>query len=306
MIQQKSMSGSAWVQLIMLAMIWGASFMGARIALNEIGPFTLVLHRVAWAMGLLWIVVLASGQRVPRDPWLWLSFLIMGVLNNVLPFLFLAWGQLHIETGLTAIFNSCTAVFGVVVASLLFADERLTARKGAGVLLGLLGVIIAMGFGALTHIDLRSLAQLSVLSATLCYALAGSFARSKLTHLKPMVAATGMLTCSTLVMLPLAWTMEGPPSLALAPRTWLALGYCSLMATGVAYLLYYSILAKAGSGNAMLVTLLLVPVAITLGYVVLGEDLLPRHLIGFVVLALGLVVLDGRVLRRMWGRRIGV
>lgn len=293
------MSGAAWGQLILLSLIWGGSFLSTRIVLDELGPFTTVMHRCLWAMVALWAVVAVLRLPLPRSPAIWLAFLGMGVLNNVLPFTLLAWGQLHIESGLTAIFNSFTAVFGVVVAAIVFADEQLTGRKAAGVAFGVAGVAIAMGVDTLTQIDPRSLGQLSVLGATLCYALAGSFARARLSGLSPLVASAGMLTGSTLVMIPLAWGMEGAPSFDLMPRTWAAIGYYSLIATAAAYLLYYSILAKAGSGNLMLVTLLLVPVAIVLGHVVLDEVLLPRHLMGFAVIALGLVVLDGRVLRRL-------
>lgn len=291
------MSGAAWTQLILLALIWGGSFLSTRIALDEIGPFTAVLHRCFWAMLVLWGVVLFGAKPVPRDLRTWVAFLAMGVLNNVLPFFFLAWGQLHIESGLTAILNSFTAVFGVVVAAIVFADERLSLRKGVGVGLGVLGVAVAIGLGTLAQLDLRSVAQLSVLTATLCYALAGSFGRANLSHLSPLVASAGMLTGSTLVMIPLAWATEGAPSFALEPRTWAAIAYYSLIATGVAYLLYYSIMAKAGSGNLMLVTLLLVPIAILLGHFVLGEVLMPRHFAGFGIIAFGLVVLDGRVVK---------
>ena len=102
MTQQKSMSGVAWAQLLLLALIWGGSFLSTRIALDEIGPFTAVLHRCFWAMLVLWAAVLLSGKAIPREPRVWGAFLVMGVLNNVLPFFFLAWGQLHIESGLMA------------------------------------------------------------------------------------------------------------------------------------------------------------------------------------------------------------
>lgn len=297
MTDQKTMSGAAWTQLVLLALIWGGSFLSTRIVLDELGPFTTVMHRCLWAMIVLWLLVLMLRLPVPKSLPVWGAFLIMGVLNNVLPFFFLAWGQLHIESGLTAIFNSFTAVFGVVIAAIFFADEKLTARKAVGVGFGVFGVATAMGLDTLTHVDLRSLAQLSVIAATLCYALGGSYGRARLSHLPPVVAAAGMLTGSTLVMIPLAWSMEGTPSLDLLPRTWIAIAYYSLIATAAAYLLYYSILSKAGSGNLMLVTLLLVPVAILLGHFILGEVLMPRHLAGFGIIALGLVVLDGRLVR---------
>jgi drug/metabolite transporter (DMT)-like permease len=303
-IEQKSVSTAAWAQLVLLGLIWGASFLSIRIALDEVGAFTSVMHRCLWAMILLWGVVIFTGQTLPRDARTWAALLFMGVLNNVLPFSLMAWGQLHIESGLTAIFNSFTAVFGVVVAAIVFADEKLTARKSVGVAFGVAGVIAAKGLDNLAHIDLRSLGQLAVLAGTLCYAMAGSFARANLSGLSPLVASAGMLTGSTLVMIPLAWGVDGMPSLALEPRTWMAIGYYSLIGTAGAYLLYYSILAKAGSGNLMLVTLMLVPVAILLGHLVLGEVLLPRHFIGFGFIATGLIVIDGRLIRAI--RRIGV
>jgi drug/metabolite transporter (DMT)-like permease len=222
----------------------------------------------------------------------------MGLLNNVIPFGLMAWGQLHIESGLTSILNAATAIFGVIAAAVFFADERLTFRKGAGVMLGFLGVATAMGLDSLRDFDLRSLAQLAVLAGTLSYALAGVWGRRTLTGLSPQIAAAGMLTGSSLVAVPLAWTVEGPITLDLAPRTLLAIGYYAVLATAGAYLLYYWVLARAGSGNLLLVTLLVAPVAIVLGAVLLGETLSANAYAGFALLALGLVILDGRLLRR--------
>ena len=152
----------------------------------------------------------------------------------------------------------------------------------------------AIGLEHLLAFDLRSLAQLAIIAGTISYAFAGIWARKRLTGLAPEVAAAGMLTGSTLIMLPAAWIIEGPITLALQTQTWLAIGYYVVIATALAYLLYYRILALAGSGNLMLVTLLVPPIAIVLGAVVLGETLHPRAYLGFGVLALGLVILDGR------------
>ncbi len=209
----------------------------------------------------------------------------------------MAWGQLHIETGLTSILNAATAIFGVLVATALFADERLTPRRAIGVTLGFLGVATAVGLGALATFDLRSLGQIAILGGTLSYALAGAWARKTLSDLSPIVAAAGMLTGSSLLMIPAAWILEGPPDLTLAPRTWAAIGYYAVLGTAFAYLLYYRILAMAGAGNLLLCTLLIPPVAIILGAVVLDESLAPRAFAGFGLLALGLLILDGRILR---------
>jgi len=295
---QKSISPRAWAELSLLGVIWGASFLTMRIALDEIPVLTVVLHRVFWAMLVLWAVVIALRLPVPRDPKVWGAFLVMGLLNNVIPFGLMTWGQLFIESGLTAILNATTAIFGVIVAALIFADERLTWRKGVGVALGFSGVTLAIGAGQLAELDPRSLAQIAVLGGTLSYALASAWARARLGGLAPQVAAAGMLTGSTLVLFPAAWLLDGPVDLTLTATTWGAIGYYALAGTAGAYLLYYRVLGMAGSGNLMLVTLIIPPVAIVLGALVLGEALNPNAFAGFGLLVLGLLILNGKIGRR--------
>ena len=133
-----------------------------------------------------------------------------------------------------------------------------------------------------------------MLGATLSYALAAAWARSRLSHLPPQVAAAGMLTGAVLVLLPTALLFDGLPSLHLMPETWAAIAYASVVATAGAYLLYYRVLAMAGSGNLMVVTLVIPPVAILLGTLVLGEALSPRAYLGLALLGLGLLTLNRR------------
>jgi drug/metabolite transporter (DMT)-like permease len=223
----------------------------------------------------------------------------MGLLNNVIPFTLMAWGQLYIPSGLTSIFNATTAIFGVLIAALLLSDENLSRRKAIGVAIGFSGVVVAIGLESLRNFDITSLAQLAVLAGTVSYAFAGVWARKQLVGLAPQVAAAGMLTSSTLILLPLAWFFDGPISLDLHPRTIMAIAYYALGATAFAYLLYYRILALSSSGNLMLVTLIITPIAIILGTLVLGETISPNAYKGFALLALGLIVIDGRVIDRM-------
>ena len=301
MIDQKSLSGRAWAEMMLLAMIWGGSFLSIRVALDEITPLTSVAHRTTWAMLVLWVIIAVMRIPLPRDPKIWFSFLVMGLLNNVIPFTLMAWGQLHIESGLTSILNAFTAVVGVVIASLFFADERITLRKGIGVILGFFGVAVAIGLDNFRSFDLRSLAQLAVIGGTVAYAIAGVWARKRLVGMPPQMAAAGMLTGSTVIMLPLVYFIEGPLTFDLQLRTVLAIGYYAIIATAFAYLLYYRVLVMAGSGNLMLVTLLVAPLAITLGAVVLDEKLGANAYLGFGILALGLIILDGRVWKALRG-----
>lgn len=294
---QKTISPQAWAALLMLSLIWGASFLSVRIALDEIGPLTAVAHRTGWAMLILWGYVLIRRLALPTGLRIWGAFLVMGLLNNAIPFSLMAWGQLHIETGLTSILNASTAIFGVIAAAVFFADERLTARKAIGVSMGFIGVSTAIGLESFKDFDIRSLGQLAVIGGTISYALAGVWARKTLGHLKPQVAAAGMLTGASVVTIPAAWLVEGPISLALQPQTWAAIAYYAVVATAIAYMLYYRVLAMAGSGNLMLCTLMVAPVAIVLGAIVLGEALPLRAYIGFAILAFGLLVLDGRLFK---------
>ncbi len=302
---QKILTPRAWAELILLALIWGGSFLSIRIALDEIGFLTSVAHRVFWATLVLWLVVWLRGIALPRGAGPWLAFLVMGLLNNVLPFSLMAWGQLYVASGLTSIFNAATAIFGVLLATLFFADERLTGRRLTGVLLGFLGVVTAIGIEALWSFDPASLAQIAILGGALSYAAASVWARRMLGGLAPELAAAGMLSGSCLIILPATLLIEGVPSLTLAPATWGAIAYFSVLGTALAYLLYYRVLAMAGSGNLMLCTLLIPPVAIVLGVWFRDETLPGAAYLGFLLLAAGLIVIDGRAVRTI-RRRISV
>ena len=293
-----AMSGRAWVELGLLSLLWGGSFFSIAIALREIGPFTAVLHRVGWAALLLWVIVLARGLPIPRDPRLWGAFLVMGCLNNVIPFSLMSWGQTHVESGVVSIFNAMTAPLGVLVAACLLADERLTQNRAGGVLLAFAGACVVIGLDNIANLDLRALGQWAVIAGALSYAFASTWAKMTLRGIDPMVAAAGMLTASTLVMFPFASMVEGFPTLALTLNTWAAIGYYAIFATALAYLLYYRVLGMAGAGNLMLCTLLIPPVAIFLGWAFLGERLLPQAFAGFALIAAGLILIDGRILKR--------
>lgn len=294
----RSIPTRTWFELALLGVIWGGSFLAIRLALNEVGFVTSVAHRVFWAALILWGYVAVARLPVPRDPRIWIAFFVMGLLNNVIPFSLMAWGQLHIPTGLTSVFNAGTAIFGALLAALLLADERLTLRKSIGIALGFAGVAVAIGLESLRDFDIRSLAQLAVVTGTMSYAFASIWARLRLTGLAPQVAAAGMLTGSSLVMVPAALLIDGAPRFDIGWQAAAAIAYYVIFATAGAYLLYYRILAAAGAGNTMIVTLLIPPVSIVLGAIVLDEVLSPNVYAGLALLGLGLIVLDGRLLRR--------
>lgn len=288
------------LMLLVLAIVWGGSFFLAEIALNEVPPLTITLHRVGWAVPILWIVVRAQGLRLPRQPSIWRAYLVMGALNNAIPFSLIFWGQAQIESGLASILNGTTAVFGAVVAGLLLRDEPLTLPKMIGALFGVAGVATIMGADLLSGIDLRNLAQLAVLGAALSYALASVWGKTQLASQPPQMNALGMLIGSAVIMIPVVLWVDGVPQLDLTQASWAALLSLASLSTAFAYLLYFSILARAGVANLMLVTLLVPPFAVALGWVFLGERLGVEAILGFALIAIGLVVTDGRVVRTLF------
>lgn len=296
--QSAALTPRAWALIVLLALIWGGSFFSIALALREIGPLTAVLHRVFWAAALLWSIAWLRGETPPRTAGAWRALAVMGLLNNVVPFSLMAWGQTHVETGLVAIFNAATAIFGALAAALLLADERLTARRALGIGLGFAGVATIIGFDALGGFDLRSAAQGAVVLGALSYALASVWAKRRLGGLSPLVAAAGMLTASAVIVAPLALAVEGAPSPRLSLTAWAAVAWYAGVGTAAAYLLYFRILRLAGAANLMLVTLMIPPVSIALGAAFLGERLGGAALAGFALLGLGLIVIDGRALAR--------
>jgi len=285
--------------LLGLATVWGGSFFFAEIALTEVGPLTIALHRVFWAVPALLLVVWWQGISIPLSARAWLCYLVMGTLNNAVPFSLIFWGQVTIDSGLASILNGTTAVFGAVVASIFLKDEPLTTGKIVGALLGLLGVAVIMGLNALTQFDIRNLAQLAVLGAALSYAFASVWGKRFLSEYPPVMNALGMLVGATVLLIPVAIITDGIPDLTLSIKVWSSLIALATLSTALAYLLYFRILVRAGSANLMLVTLLIPPVAIGLSSTLLDERIGYDALAGFALIAAGLAVTDGRLLTRL-------
>ena len=286
-----------WGMLLLLAVLWGGSFFFAKIAVGELPPLTVVLCRVALAALVLNGVVLLSGRRMPVDRGLWSSLFVMGILNNVVPFSLIFWGQTQIAAGLASILNATTPLFTVLVAHAVTADEKLTAARLAGVLAGLAGVAIMIGPGAFAGGGGDTLAKIAVLGAALSYAFASIWGR-RFRGMPPTVTAAGQLTASAIVIAPLAFIVDRPWTLTMpSQRVIGALIALAILSTAIGYLLYFAILARAGSTNVVLVTLLVPPSAMLLGALFLGERIAPQDYLGLAFIASGLAAIDGRLPR---------
>jgi drug/metabolite transporter (DMT)-like permease len=294
------MGRQEWALLLVLSVLWGGAFFFAGVALRGLPPFTLVTLRVGLAALILAGAARLLGVPLARGAEAWRAYLGMGLLNNVVPFCLIVWGQTHIASGLAAILNATTPLLTVVVAHALTDDEKLTRNRLAGVLLGLAGVAVMIGPDALGGLGADVLAQLAVIGAALSYAFAGVWGRRfKRLGIAPMVAARGQVTASSLVMLPIALLIDKPWTLP--PPAWPVWGAVlgiALLSTALGYVLYFHILARAGANNLALVTFLIPVTAILLGALVLGEHLAARHFLGMALIGAGLAASDGRLAAR--------
>ena len=292
-----TMSGRDWAILLLLSILWGGSFFFLALALRELPPITIMLLRVSLGALPLLLMLPFRGERLPGSRQIWGMFLILGALNNALPFVLYAYAQLRIESGLASILNATTPLWGVLIAHLFTRDERATGAKIAGVLLGFAGVAVMIGTGA--RLDGEALAILMCLAATLSYAVAAVYSRRfRAFGVPPLTVATGQLIGASLLLLPFSLALEQPWTVPMpSAATWWAIAGFALICTSFAYWLYFRLLETAGATNALLVTFLIPVTAILLGALVLGEALELRHYAGMGLIALGLAAIDGRLLR---------
>jgi drug/metabolite transporter (DMT)-like permease len=300
------MNRGDWTILLLLALIWGGAFFFIGVAVRHVQPLTYVWLRLTIGAAGLWAYLLFRGERISLPRQVWGSIVLLALLNNALPFALFGWGQTHIASGLASILNATTPIWGVVVAHFLTRDERMNPRKLAGVLLGFGGVAAMIGPSLLSSLGTGALAELACVTASLSYALAAVWARRfKALGISPFSITTGQLTAGAAMMLPVSMIVDRPWTHAFPPLSaWAAIAALALLCTAFGYVLYFRLIEHAGATNALLVTLLVPPVAILLGGLFLGESLAPQDFAGLGLIALGLAAIDGRAFSLLARRRL--
>src|SRR5467141_101909 len=294
-----------WSLLAVLSMLWGGSFFFNGVVLKELPPLTVVLLRVALAAMILLPVLRAYQIRFPVGLSGWKPLFAIALLNNVLPFSLIVIGQTYIPSGLASILNATTPLFTVLVMAAA-GDEKLHARRVVGIVTGLIGVIILHGQDAhgqeLGFQSGEGIGILLCLAAAFSYGLSALYARRKLSDSPPLATATFQMLASSLMMTVIAAIFERPWQLSMpGVTTWLAVIGLAALSTALAYIVFFQILRRSGSTNVMLVTLLIPVTAILLGYLVLGESISLREIIGALVIGSALLLMDGRVLKLIPG-----
>lgn len=274
-----------WVSFWMVAIIWGSSFMLIRIGVAEVHPLHLVFIRTGIAAVGLGLVMVALRKRIPRDRKTLLSLIVIGMGNNALPFLLISWGEQHIESGLASVLQSTAALFTLVVAHFVFADERITRRKVIGLVCGFIGVVVLASRnwqeGGLDLGGLAGLAgQLAIVGASLSYATFTTFSRKVIRgQIEPIVLSavamtsaaftTGILSliAAAFFDVPFATPVNLPLEALLAILT------LGVVNTFIAYLLFYNIVRVLGAARAAMVTYIVPVVGLILGVLFMGEKL---------------------------------
>ena len=278
------MSLRNFLTLLILSLIWGASFLFIKVAVATIPPFSVAFGRTALAAVLLYLVLRSRGLSMPGWGSVWGTFLLMGLFNGAVPYTLITWAEIHIDSGLAAIVNALMPLFTVLLAHLFTGDERLSWMKIVGIFLGFLGVVALIGPAALKGLGKDVIAQLAVMAAAWCYAIAIIYGR-RLKGITPLVSATGQLFCAAFLTLPMVVVFDAPWALSPSFISVAALTCLSLLGTALAYLLYYYLLQRIGSTNLSLVTYLLPITGVFWGALLLGERL---HWSAF--LALGMIL----------------
>lgn len=295
----RGMGLEEWCLLLVLALLWGGSFFFFKILVSAVPPFTVVLGRVGLAALALNIFLLSRRDVLMLERTVWVRLLLLGALNNVIPFSAIAFGETRIPSGIAAILNATTPVFTIVVAHFFTHDEKLRWGKIIGIAMGFCGVGVLIGpdlFGGGAQRSL--LGELACLTAALSYGFGGVYGR-RFRNLPPLRLATGQLTASTVLVMPFSLIGDHPWNLAFPSITiWGAFAGIAFLSTALAFILYFRLLATAGATNLSLVTFLLPIMALLLGTVFLGETIRWYAIAGLALIGTGLAAIDGRPWRR--------
>ena len=291
------MKSKDWFMIVSLGTLWGSSFFFVELLLEMLSPFLIVYLRVALAAILLLFILLIKQVKVTLNASLIFSLFIMAILNNVLPFLLIAYGQQTVTGGLASILNANTSLLTILIAPLLISSEKLSFNRVGGAIIGICGVIIAVGYENIFQIYENNLGKYLILLATLSYALASVWAKLTLDGVPALISATGMLTGSAIILTPIAffYNFDELSNLSLSAFSMSAL--FAILCSVLAYIIYFKILESAGASNLLVCTVIIPPSAIVLNSIFLNQAVSQSETIGLLIIIMGLIVLDGRYIK---------
>lgn len=284
-----------WVLFVLLSAIWGSSFLFIKIGDETLAPFTLVALRVGFGTVLLAAVLRSAGESMPRDLATMRHLAVLAIINIVIPFSLITWGEKSIDSALASILNATTPLFTIVVAGLVLREEPITVNRLVGLVVGFGGVVLLVGghLGASGQQN-QLTGQLAVAGAAFCYGCGAVYARHHMRGVRPMVVAAGQVGGSFAIMTVLALVFEHPWTSPIRPDALFAVAWLGVLGSGIAYLISFTLIARWDATRAVMVTYLLPIVGIALGVSFLGERLGIPVLVGTVLIIGGVALVNSR------------
>jgi drug/metabolite transporter (DMT)-like permease len=292
-----------WLLFLALGFMWGSSYLFIKIAVDDFGTFTLVALRLAIGAALLWVVIRAAHQELPRERRIYGHLVVMAVVNIVIPFALITWAERSVDSSIAAILTSAVPLFAIVIAPLFLPDEPIRVNGVFGLLIGFVGVVIltSRGLGSGTGSDITG--EIALLGAALSYAVGAVYSRRNMRGVRPMIPAVFQVTFAMLIAGTIALVTEHPWDVRPGIESIFAIIWLGILGSGVAYLVNFRLLASWGATRTTLVAYVIPVVGIVLGYLVLAEPVDGRLILGTLFVVAGVALVNspyGR--RRLFGR----
>lgn len=288
------MEAKHWAVMLLTAMLFGSSFLFVKMAVESIPPVTLAAGRAVLALPLAWLFLRVSGGRLPSLGRGWAPFLVLGVLTAVIPYIAIAWGQSHIESGLGGILFGTIPVITVLLAPLAIREETYTTSRLAGAAVGLAGVVLVIGPEALAGLGTYVLGAVVTFLAALSYALGGIYARTRV-EISPAVMTAGQLATGSAVLVALSLALDAPWALTPPVEALAAVAWVAVFSTALPVLFLFWLIRNVGATNASLMTFFMPVVAVALGAAVLGETLAWPAFAGLALILVGAGGVNGLI-----------
>ncbi|MCB0301311.1 MAG: DMT family transporter [Calditrichaeota bacterium] len=290
---------------MLLASLWGPSFLFIKVAVHEIPPLTMAAARVTIAALILLVVLRLRKRALPKGRHMWLKFTIAGLFGNAMPFVLFNWGELYIDSALAAILNGTTPLFTLVIAHFFTDDDRLSTRKIIGAIIGFGGLLVLVAPSLFGGVEATTLGLLAVLLAAFCYGVNIVFTRTYLRGLPGLVAPAAQLSMASVLLIPVALLVDQPYQLAFPSLPAVSsLFALAIIGTGLAFIVYYRLLETTPASSMAMVTYLIPVFGIFLGVVVLNETLSWNAYVGCSLILIGVMVVNNII--RFPGKTVNV
>lgn len=284
------LSAKNWGKFILLGLLWGSAFLWIKIAVQEINPILLVAFRLGFGVITLSAIVLVTHPVWPKTFQQWIPLIIFGICNTAIPYLLISWGEKYVDSAVASVLNSTTPLFTMLIAQFFLKDDKLNLGRAAGLIVGFTGVLLLLSRSLATGVHSNLIGQGVILLAAVCYAGNAVYARKQTQGLSPVIQALIPLIGADLALWLVVGATQNPIQMPQLPMTWVALIWLGIFSTGIAFVLYFSLLHEVGPTRTTLTNYLFPLVGVVAGVVFLKETLTWNLIVGGLLIISGVVV----------------